>query len=254
MSLFNWVSEMVYLMFEGFKLTLELFIITVIFSIPLGLILCFIKNSNEKSIKFFKLFKLLGSKIKNFNFKLPPTIYIIKSFVLDLISLIVNGFINLMRGTPLLLQIFFVYYGLPYVPGLGDYLTFDRFTAGAVAFALNYAAYYAEIFRGGLLAVDKGQYEASKVLGLTPLQTKLKIVMPQMFRIALPSVSNETIILLKDTALVTAIGLTDLLKVTKDIVNRTTDIRAFIVAAVFYLIISYILTFIFKALEKKFSF
>ncbi|MGN1317507.1 MAG: amino acid ABC transporter permease [Lachnospirales bacterium] len=254
MSLFNWFMETAYLMLEGFKLTIELFIITIVFSIPLGLVLCFLKLSNEKAIKFSQIFKLVGGN-KKVKGEIPSgSPNIVKSFFLDLLSLVVNGFITLMRGTPLLLQIFFVYYGLPYVPVIGKYLVFDRFSAGAVAFALNYAAYYAEIFRGGLLAVDKGQYEASKVLGLTNLQTKIKIVMPQMFRIALPSVSNETIILLKDTALVTAIGLTDLLKVTKDIVNRTTDIGAFAIAAIFYLVISYILTLIFKALEKKFSF
>lgn len=254
MSLFTWIADIAILMMEGFELTIQLFLITLLFSIPLGLFLCFIKTSNEKAIKLVKIFKIItGNKNAKATVS-PKSPSIFKSFLLDMVSLITNGFITLMRGTPLLLQIFFVYYGLPYVPFIGNHLVLDRFTAGAVAFALNYAAYYAEIFRGGLLAVDKGQYEAAKVLGLTNLQTKFKIVLPQMFRIALPSVSNETIILLKDTALVTAIGLTDLLKVTKDIVNRTTDIGAFAVAAVFYLVVSYILTLIFNALEKKFSF
>lgn len=254
MSFFEWLIEIINLMLEGFKLTIDLFIVTLIFSIPLGLVLCFSRNVNSKSLTFSQITKSICSKFsKKTNEKIKNS-FIIKSFFLDLISIIISGFITLMRGTPLMLQIFFVYFGLPYIPGIGEHLTLSRFAAGAVAFALNYAAYYAEIFRGGLLAVDNGQYEASKVLGLTPLQTKIKIVMPQMFRIALPSVSNETIILLKDTALVTAIGLTDLLKVTKDIVNRTTDIRAFAVAAVFYLVVSYLLTQIFNVLEKKFSF
>lgn len=225
-DILNWVMQML----GGCKLTLELFLITLLFSIPLGLILCFLKNVYS-SVK-----KNMGQKL------------------LNSVSLLISGFILLMRGTPLLLQIFFIFYGLPKLPIVGEFLTFDRFTAGSIAFILNYAAYYAEIFRGGLLSVDNGQYEAAKVLGLTPMQTKLKIIMPQMFRIALPGVSNETIILLKDTALITAIGLSDLLKVTKNIVNRTTNITAFAVAAVFYLIISYVLTIVFNKLEKKYAF
>lgn len=216
MPLNEWIPQMA----VGCVLTLKLFFVTILFSLPLGLCLTFLYTAKN-----------------------------------PIINKIVGFYILIMRGTPLLLQIFFVYFGLPYVPVVGKYLVInDRFTAGAVAFILNYGAYFAEIFRGGLLSVDKGQYEAAKVLGLTESQTKLKIVLPQMFRIALPSVSNEAIILIKDTALITAIGLTDLLKVTKTIVNRTTNISAFVVAAVFYLIMSYVLTLLFKQLEKKFSF
>lgn len=258
-SFINWLIEIILLMLEGFKLTLELFIITLIFSIPIGLILCFTRNINSKSIGFIEIFKTILKKCRSlFNgkkYKLYSFLFIIKSFLCNLVSIIIGAFIHIMRGTPLLLQIFFVYYGFPYLPGtIGDLLTFDRFSAGVVAFSLNYAAYFAEIFRGGLLAVDNGQYEASKVLGITPLQTKLKIIMPQMFRIALPSLSNETVILLKDTALVTSIGLTDLLKITTSTVNRTTDIKVFGVAAAFYLVVSYVLILIFNKLEKKFSF
>ncbi len=216
MPLQQWIPQMA----EGCVLTIKLFLITALFSVPLGLVFTFLYTTKNK-----------------------------------LINKIVGLYILIMRGTPLLLQIFFVYFGLPYVPVIGEYLTInDRFTAGAVAFILNYAAYFAEIFRGGLLSVDKGQYEAAKVLGMTDMQTRFKIVLPQMFRIALPSVSNEAIVLIKDTALITAIGLTDLLKVTQTIVNRTTNISAFAVAALFYLVMSYVLTVFFKFLEKKFSF
>lgn len=216
MPLNEWIPQMA----VGCVLTLKLFLVTILFSLPLGLCLTFLYTAKN-----------------------------------PVINKIVGFYILIMRGTPLLLQIFFVYFGLPYVPVVGKYLVInDRFTAGAVAFILNYGAYFAEIFRGGLLSVDKGQYEAAKVLGLTESQTKFKIVLPQMFRIALPAVSNEAIILIKDTALITVIGLTDLLKVTKTIVNRTTNISAFVVAAVFYLIMSYVLTLLFKQLEKKFSF
>lgn len=207
-------------MLIGCKLTVSLFMVTIILSIPLGLILTFLYTGKNKIINY-----------------------------------IVGFYILIMRGTPLLLQIFFIYFGLPYIPFIGKYLVIsDRFTAGAIAFILNYGAYFAEIFRGGILSVDKGQYEAAKVLGISEIQTKFKIVIPQMFRISLPAVANETIILLKDTALITTLGLSDLLKVTNNIVNRTTNVSAYAVAAAFYLIISYLLSVLFKKLEKKFEF
>lgn len=203
----------------GSVITIELFFATIIFSLPLGLVLTFLYIGKSKII----------SKITGF-------------------------YILIMRGTPLLLQIFFVYYGLPYMPYVGKYLTFDGFTAATIAFILNYAAYFAEIYRGGLLSIDNGQYEASKVLGLSNFQTKFKIILPQMFRVSLPAISNEAIILVKDTALVTALGLSDLLHVTKGIVNRTTNISTYIVAGCFYLLMSYLLTILFRKIEKKYSY
>lgn len=216
MDILSWIGQMM----TGCKLTISLFMVTIVLSIPLGLILTFLYTGKNKIINY-----------------------------------IVGFYILIMRGTPLLLQIFFIYFGLPYIPFIGKYLVIsDRFTAGAIAFILNYGAYFAEIFRGGILSVDKGQYEAAKVLGISEIQTKFKIVIPQMFRISLPAVANETIILLKDTALITTLGLSDLLKVTNNIVNRTTNVSAYAVAAAFYLIISYLLSVLFKKLEKKFEF
>ena len=216
MDLMSWISRLS----TGCIVTLQLFIATIVFSIPFGLILTFLYTSKSR-----------------------------------VLNKVIGFYILILRGTPLLLQIFFVWFGLPFIPGIGKYLTIsDRFTAGAVAFIFNYAAYFAEIFRGGLLSVDKGQYEAAKVLGISEMQTKFKIVMPQMFRISLPAVANETIILLKDTALVSTIGLADLLDVTKEIVNTSTNVSAYAVAAVFYLALSYVLSILFKKLEGKFSF
>lgn len=216
MDLMSWISRMS----TGCIVTLQLFIATIVFSIPFGLILTFLYTSKSR-----------------------------------VLNKVIGFYILILRGTPLLLQIFFVWFGLPFIPGIGKYLTIsDRFTAGAVAFIFNYAAYFAEIFRGGLLSVDKGQYEAAKVLGISEMQTKFKIVMPQMFRISLPAVANETIILLKDTALVSTIGLADLLDVTKEIVNTSTNVSAYAVAAVFYLALSYVLSILFTKLEGKFSF
>ncbi len=216
MDLISWINQMMI----GCKLTIELFIVTIVLSVPLGLILTFLYTGKNR-----------------------------------IINKIVGVYILIMRGTPLLLQIFFVYFGMPFIPKIGQYLVIsDRFTAGAIAFILNYAAYFAEIFRGGILSVDKGQYEAAKVLGISEMHTKFKIVMPQMFRISLPAVANETIILLKDTALISTLGLSDLLNITNKIVNRTTNISAYVVAAAFYLVLSYFLSILFKKLEKKAAF
>ncbi len=207
-------------MLSGCALTIKLFLIVIVLSLPFGLLLTFLYTGKSK---------IIGS--------------------------VVGFYILVMRGTPLLLQIFFVWYGLPLIPKIGKYVTFsDRFTAGCVAYIFNYAAYFAEIFRGGLLSVDKGQFEAAKVLGLSEAQTTFKIVLPQMIRISLPAVSNEAIILIKDTALITTLGLYDLLKVTNNIVNTTTNITAFGVAACFYLIMSSVLTVVFNRLEKKYAF
>jgi len=148
----------------------------------------------------------------------------------------------------------FVYFGLPLLPFFGQFLIFGRFTAACIAFGMNYAAYFAEIFRGGLLAVDKGQYEAAKVLGLTKFQTMTRVAVPQMIRVCLPSISNETITLVKDTALVTVIGVVEILHYAKTAVNRDGNTFAFLVATLLYLMINFVLTMVFKRLEKKYEF
>lgn len=206
-------------MVVGSLTTINLFFITILLSLPLGLCLTLLytrKNVVVKSITGF--------------------------------------YILIMRGTPLLLQLFFIYYGLPFIPFIGEHATMGRFQSCALAFVLNYAAYFAEIFRGGLLAIDKGQYEAAKALGLNKAQTFVKIIMPQMLRVSLPAISNETIILVKDTSLITALGVSELLAVTKNIVNKTTSVLAFAVAAVFYLVMSWALTVFFRKLESKYNF
>lgn len=154
---------------EGVKMTLSIFFFTLIGSLPLGLIVAL----------------LLVSKIT-----------VIKPFL--------RFYVWLMRGTPLLLQLIFVFYGLPtFADGI---FTLQRYDAALFAFILNYAAYFAEIFRGGLQSIDKGQYESAKVLRLSYWQTVRKIVVPQVFKIVLPSVGNEVINLVKDSSLVYVIG------------------------------------------------
>ena len=167
---------------------------------------------------------------------------------------IIRFYVFIMRGTPLMLQLFFVYFGLPFIPVVGKYLTFERFNAACIAFILNYAAYFCEIFRGGLLSVARGQYEAARVLGIGRFNTLFRIIIPQMIKVVLPSVSNETITLVKDTALATSIGVVDLMHLTRAQVNSTSNIAPFAVAAVFYLVMTFGLTKLFNLLERKFMF
>ena len=200
----------------GVKYTLGVFAITVVLSLPLGLGMTFLRTS--------------------------------KSCVLRSIS---GFYVWIMRGTPLLLQLYFFYYGLAFIPGLNQFLTMDRYTAACVAFVLNYAAYFCEIFRGGLLSIDKGQYEVSHVLGLNSWQTMTRVIIPQMIRVTLPSIGNEAITLVKDTALVASIALPELLHYAKGIVTRDFTTTPFLVAAFIYLLITFVVTLLFKFAEKK---
>jgi amino acid ABC transporter membrane protein, PAAT family (TC 3.A.1.3.-) len=140
------------------------------------------------------------------------------------------------------------------IPGIGQYLVLDRFTAACIGFILNYAAYFAEIFRGGLLAIDKGQYEAAQVLGLNKFQTTTRIILPQMFRIAIPALANESVTLVKDTALLYAVAVPELLHYAETAVNRDFTIFPFFVAGAIYLIMTLVLTLIFKWIERRFTF
>lgn len=218
MSLSYFTNMFVSLM-PGVKFTLGLFAWTIITAIPLGMLLTFGKISR---------FKVLNK--------------------------IIGFYVWVMRGTPLLLQLFFFYFGLPFLPIIGPYLTMEAFQAACVTFTLNYAAYFCEIFRGGVLSVDKGQYEAAKVLGFSRWQTTIKIVVPQMLRVSLPPLCNESITLVKDTALITAIAVTEILFFAKTYVSRTVDPMAYVVAAVFYLAMTFIITKVFQYLEKKFNY
>ena len=125
------------------------------------------------------------------------------------------------------------------------------FTAAVISFVLNYAAYFAGIFRGGIIGVSKGQYEASKALGLTGIQTMRYVIVPQMIRTVIPPIANETIVLVKDTALASSIALIDLLKAAQRAVNRDMRVSPYLVAALFYLVITLILTFGFNYVEKR---
>ena len=203
-------------LFKGVGITVSLFAITIILSIPLGLCATFVVTGKNPVLRA-----------------------------------ITKGYVFVMRGTPLMLQLFFFYYGLKFIPGIGPYLALDRFPAACIAFVLNYAAYFCEIFRGGLLSIDPGQYEAAKVLGFGRFRTMIQIILPQMIKVALPSVANETITLVKDTALVSVIGLSDLMELSKKLVNSMVDVTPYIIAACIYLVLIFALTKLFEHLEKK---
>lgn len=159
-------------------------------------------------------------------------------------------YIWLFRGTPLLMQIVFIYYALPL---LNDHLSMPKWPAAFLALSLNAAAYFAEIFRGGILSIDKGQFEAAKALGLSYAQAMRKIIIPQAYRRLIPPVSNELIAISKDTSLVSAIGMTDLLYATTQISNNNMLPLIFIPSAILYLVLTTLFTYVFEKLEKKYS-
>ena len=198
---------------DGAGVTLGLFVVTLALSLPLGLALALARLS--------RLAALRGA---------------------------VSGFIWLMRGTPLMLQLLFVYYALPFVPVIGVRL--PDYPSAVVAFTLNYAAYFAEILRAGIQSIDRGQYEGAKALGMSHAQTMRRIVMPQVWRISLPPLANETITLVKDTSLIYVLALNDLLRAARGIVQRDFSITPFVVAAAFYLLTTLVLTWVFQRLER----
>lgn len=207
------------IMLQGARITLLVFFIVLAASIPLGFFITLLGRSK---------FKVIGW--------------------------IINIYITVMRGTPLILQLFFVYFALPYVPVIGPHITLDRLPAALIAFTLNYAAYFAEIFRGGLMAIDKGQNEAAKVLGFNKIQTFIYVIIPQMIRVCLPALSNEAITLVKDTSLLTVISIAEISYVAKTAVTREASVFPLVIAGVLYLLIILILTIILRFIEKKFSY
>ena len=198
---------------DGVSVSLSIFALTLLFSLPGGLLLALGRMS-----------------------KLTP------------LRKLIQFYVWLMRGTPLMLQSFFFYFALP---AAGILLT--DFSAAIVAFACNYAAYFCEIFRSGIGAIPKGQYEAAHTLGMSYAQTMRRVILPQVVRIILPPLSNETITLVKDTSLVYVLAMNDLMRTTRNLVQRDFNITPFIVAAAFYLLATLILTVLFDYLEKRYT-
>ena len=212
----NYVFQILGPLLSGTAVTLQVFVITLALSVPLGLALALLRISR---------FRLLSAAV--------------------------NGYIWLMRGTPLMLQMLFIYFALPFVPVIGVRL--PDFPSAIVAFVLNYGAYFAEIFRSGIQSIDRGQYEGARVLGLTYPQTMRRIVLPQVVKRILPPLSNETITLVKDTSLIYVLAMNDLLRAARGIVQRDFTTTPFVVAAAFYLLMTLVLTLGFQRLEKNYA-
>lgn len=211
--MFDYIVNVSGYILEGSLITFQLYLVTAVFSVGLGIAGALGKIS-----------------------KIP------------FLQAILSFYTWVFRGTPLLLQLFFAYYGLPV---LG--ITLQPFPAAALTFIINYGAYFTEIFRGGIESIPEGQYEAAEVLGLNYRQTMSRIIIPQTVKRVLPAASNEAINLVKDSALVAVIGLGDLLRSAKVSVTRDFSIIPFIIAAIFYLVISSIIVTVFRKLEKKYS-
>ncbi|MCI5884934.1 MAG: amino acid ABC transporter permease [Clostridiales bacterium] len=158
-------------------------------------------------------------------------------------------YVWIFRGTPLLLQLFFFYYFFPIVL----HITMNAYITVVITFILNYGAYFAEIYRGGINSIDKGQYEASFALGLSKKQTTVDIILPQTMKAILPPVVNEAITLIKDTALASTLPIIELMKATNSAVNATTNMIPFFFAAVIYLIMTAVLTFVANKVEAHFK-
>lgn len=216
MTSMEYVTQIFLLMLGGLKITLFVFFVVLLLSIPLGFIVTLIGRVKCVIIKW-----------------------------------LVNIYITIMRGTPLILQLFFVYYGFPLIPGIGSSFKFTPIEAALIAFVLNYAAYFAEIFRGGLLAIDKGQKEAAQVLGFSKFNTFRYVIIPQMFRICMPALSNETITLVKDTSLLYAIGIYEISYIAKTRVSADASFVPLIISGLLYLLIVLLLTIILRYIEKK---
>ena len=211
-------SVMLEQLLGGMTKSVGIFVLTLLFSLPLGLLVSFGRMSKNK-----------------------------------LVSTIFKIYISIMRGTPLMLQLLVVYFGPYYLFKMnigGSY----RFIAILIGFALNYAAYYAEIYRSGIESMPVGQYEAAKMLGYSKAQTFFKIILPQVIKRILPSITNEVITLVKDTSLAFALAYSEMFSIAKQIAAAETTFLPFIVAAIFYYLFNLIVAIIMENIEKKLSY
>ena len=203
---------------EGFLVTVQIFVLTLLFSLPLGMLVAFGRMSRCKIIK-----------------------------------LIAKLYISVMRGTPLMLQIIVVYFAPYYMfrmkmgPGY-------RFPAVIIAFVINYAAYFAEIYRSGIESMPNGQYEAAQVLGYNKAQTFIRIILPQVIKRVLPSITNETITLVKDTSLAFTISIAEMFTVAKQIGAAQTSVMPLLAAGIFYLVFNLIVATVMEYIEKRLSY
>lgn len=214
------LGNLVPILWGGFQITFAIFGLTLLFSIPLGLLVAVLKMSRFRIVRY------------------PVAVYI-----------------SVMRGTPLLLQIVALYFGSYYLSeSLGSNLSFDRFPAVIVAFSINYAAYFAEIFRGGIESISRGQYEAAAMLGLTRTQTFFRIILPQVVKRVVPASANEVITLVKDTSLAQVIAVTELFALAKKQQAAYASIFPLFVAGIFYYVANLLLSVFFSYVERKLNY
>ena len=210
----SYMFEILPSLLNGASMTLQVFALVLIFSIPLGIVVAFALQVRWKPLHY-----------------------------------LIDLYIWVMRGTPLLLQLIFIYYVLPSIG-----IRLDRLPAAVIAFVLNYAAYFAEISRGGIETMPKGQYDAAMVLKFSPFDTVRYIILPQVTKIVLPSVFNEIMSLVKDTSLVYALGISDLILASRTAANRDASLVPMFLAGAIYLIMIGLVTIVAKKLEKKYSY
>ena len=203
---------------EGLLVSLGIFAITLLFSLPLGLLVAF------------------GRMHKN-----------------PLISGIIKIYISFMRGTPLMLQLFMVYYGPYYIFKVSLHPGY-RMTAVNIGFILNYAAYFAEIYRCGIQSMDRGQYEAAEILGYSKMQCFFRIILPQVWKKILPSITNEVISLVKDTSLAFSISVMEMFTQAKALSSSQSSMLPLIMAGVLYYIFNFVVAFIMEQMEKKMAY
>lgn len=200
---------------EGMLFSILIFSVTLILSLPLGLLVAFARMSKIEAIR------------------IPASIYI-----------------SIMRGTPLMLQLMVVYFGPYYIFGIKVVDNY-RIIAALIGFVINYAAYFAEIYRGGIQSIGRGQYEAAKLLGYSKTQTFLVIILPQVIKRILPSITNEVITLIKDTSLAFTISVLEMFSRAKALASSSTSMIPFVVAACIYYVFNFIVEFIMNGIEKR---
>lgn len=208
---------MIKVMSEGLGKTCAIFFLTLIFSLPLGVIIALLRMSKNKIV----------SKITQF-------------------------FVSVLRGTPLMLQLLAVTYGPYYLFGMD--VARDKLIPVVIAFSINYAAYFSEIYRGGIESIPIGQYEAATILGYSKTQTFIRIILPQVIRRILPSITNEIVTLVKDTSIAFTVSYQEMFTIGKQIANSQTSFMPFLVAGVFYYIFNAIVGFVMGRVEKSMSY
>ena len=211
------IQVMIIKMSEGLGRTCGIFGLTVLFSLPLGLIIAALRMCKFKPVSY-----------------------------------IARVYISIMRGTPLMLQLLAVTYGPFYLFGTG--VARNKLIPIIIAFALNYGAYFAEIYRGGIEAMPKGQYEAAAVLGYNKFQTFMRIILPQVIKHVLPSVTNEVITLVKDTSFAFTIAYQEMFSIGKSIANSQSSFMPFIIAGVFYYVFNIVVAFVMSCIEKALNY